>query len=874
MKNFWKRGFALFLAMILVLALSVPALAEEPLEPEQTEEPLPTEEPAPTEEPKLLVGGEDASPEEPDPCVELYVSKEGDDEKGSGSQTAPFASLARAAEEANKTPEQPVLILVLTDLEAKRVARFTGRDVTIQAAEKPVTVTRAEGFEPAKDKDGGWYNPAMIELRAPENSKLTAGKLSLVNVILDDAGRHEGSLFETAQEPAPAEEPTEAEAAEQPAEPETAEAQETEPAAAQDAAAPAEEPSAPAPADRRELVQEAIVSVGEGGSLTLSTGAELRNFGGRSAVSLGEKSSLCLEPESAIRDTEKAENTLPAIQAPESAKVETFKGSQLLERSEQPEEPALPEGLLDGSEEETGEEETGAETSLELSAPESITRLLDSSVLRYPVDYTLSFTLSERLKSLIEGAHNLGAEAEVSGTITLTLDERLTPDLAGCKLQSSVFELDGEPTQEGNKVVAKFKLKEDWAAHIDELTQPMTFTCGTNLSALDFKESTAEQDEYLVSTAKVSLEGTVSGRHIGPYDSTEKTAKTKMLGLGNATIVYDPNGGVGGPGQESNVSPQKEYPLKTEPAPTHEAVDGVPVVFLGWSETRLEKIYANGEEKPETVSTVSVKGVEELPDLLDNSVTVYAVYGYDTNGDGVADIDQVLATLSFDPNGGENAPDPIIHVVGSTESGDLGVNIPEQEPNRDYYTFVGWGETADATKSDKLYKYDSDKEGRRDIPVTQDKTLYAVWEKNYQINYDANGGSNAPAATVLLTQTKTGTDSSGNPTYTGRAQITDRVPTRSGYSFQGWATSRRGAAAYFAGDEVQISGGSVTLYAVWTRDGSGSSSSGGSGSSSSGGSGSGAPKTGDPGTGIYALLQGGSILGLCAVGIVLRRKRA
>ena len=422
MKNFWKRGFALFLAMILVLALSAPALAEEPSEPEQTEEPLPAEEPAPTEEPKLLIGGEDADREaEDDPCVELYVSREGDDEKGSGSQAAPFASLARAAEEANKTPEQPVLILVLTDLEAKRVARFTGRDVTIQAAEKPVTVTRAEGFEPDKDKDGGWYNPAMIELRTPENSKLTAGRLSLVKVILDDAGRHEGSLFETAQEPAPAEQPAEAEETEQPEE--SAEAQETEPAAAQDAAAPAEEENdTSAPADHRDLVQEAIVSVGEGGSLTLSTGAELRNFGGRSAVSLGEKSSLCLEPESAIRDTEKAENTLPAILAPESAKVETFKGAKLLERSERPEEPALPEGLLDGGEE-TGEEETGAETSLELRAPESITRLLDSSVLRYPVDYTLSFTLSERLKSLIEGAHNLGAEAEVSGTITLTLDE-------------------------------------------------------------------------------------------------------------------------------------------------------------------------------------------------------------------------------------------------------------------------------------------------------------------------------------------------------------------------------------------------------------------------------------------------------------------
>ncbi len=868
MKTMWKRGLALLFALALMLTLAVPALAEEPeSEPEGQV----------TGGVKHLGGGEEQTPEAE--YRELYVSKDGSDETGDGSEAAPFRSLARAAREANKTPEIPVYVLLLTDLEARETACFVGRELTIQAAAgTPVTVKRAQGFLPEKDEKGNVYNPAMVQLRAPSTGeRSTAGTLTLVGVVLDDAGRHEGSLFEAPATPAPVEPapaapeaaaaPVEMPAPEENAQPASVAApEESEDApAAEPAGEEPKEPAAEQP--HSDMVQDAIVSLDPGGSLILSTGAELRNFGGRSAVQLGEKGKLTLEAGSAIRDTQKVENERKAVSAPESATIETFEGAKLEERSPAPVAAEAP-AVLQAQE---GESQSDSAAALEFTAPETVTRIKDS-VLQYPVNYTLTFTVSERIKTLVETAHTLGAEAEVKGSIVITLDSRLTPDLSSCVLESSVFELDGEPKLDGSRITAQFKLKEDWAEHMEELTQPMTFTCSTTLSAMDFKASTAEQDEFLISTAMVSLEGKAEGRQIGPYDTPEKTAKTKMLGLGNAAIVYDPNGGVGGPAREDNVSPQKEYPLKTSPAPTHENVDGTPVVFLGWTETKDEKIYANGEDKPATVTTLAVHGVEELPDLLDNTQTVYAVYGYDTNGDGVADIDQVLATLRFDPNGGENAPEPIVHVVGSTESGDLGVNIPEQEPNRDYYTFLGWGESADATKNDKLYKYDSDKEGRRDIPVTQDKTLYAVWEKNYQINYDANGGTNAPAATVLLTQTKTGTDSKGNPVYTGRAVITSDAPTRSGYSFQGWATSRRGAAAYFDGDEVEISGGNVTLYAVWARSGSGSSTSGGSGSGA--GSGSKAPKTGDPGAGYYGFLLGGSALALGAAVTLWRKKKA
>ena len=130
--------------------------------------------------------------------VTLYVSKDGNDETGDGSESSPFQSLARAAKAADETPDRAVYILLMTDLEMKEAARFIGRNVSILAADKPVTLTRAKGFKTVKDAAGKDYNPAMIELRAPEGSEQKAGSLLLIDVILDDAGRHEGSVFEGA----------------------------------------------------------------------------------------------------------------------------------------------------------------------------------------------------------------------------------------------------------------------------------------------------------------------------------------------------------------------------------------------------------------------------------------------------------------------------------------------------------------------------------------------------------------------------------------------------------------------------------------------------------------------------------------------------
>ena len=71
---------------------------------------------------------------------------------------------------------------------------------------------------------------------------------------------------------------------------------------------------------------------------------------------------------------------------------------------------------------------------------------------------------------------------------------------------------------------------------------------------------------------------------------------------------------------------------------------------------------------------------------------------------------------------------------------------------------------------------------------------------SYAVKYNANGGSGAPGQ-----QTKW---------YGETLKLSTTKPTRTGYSFQGWATSASGSVAYAAGANY-TGNAAVTLYAVW-----------------------------------------------------------
>ena len=71
---------------------------------------------------------------------------------------------------------------------------------------------------------------------------------------------------------------------------------------------------------------------------------------------------------------------------------------------------------------------------------------------------------------------------------------------------------------------------------------------------------------------------------------------------------------------------------------------------------------------------------------------------------------------------------------------------------------------------------------------------------SYAVSYNANGGTGAPGQ-----QTKW---------YNEALTLSSTKPTRTGYTFQGWATSSGGSVAYAAGASYTSNAG-VTLYAVW-----------------------------------------------------------
>ena len=120
------------------------------------------------------------------------------------------------------------------------------------------------------------------------------------------------------------------------------------------------------------------------------------------------------------------------------------------------------------------------------------------------------------------------------------------------------------------------------------------------------------------------------------------------------TLVYDANGGSFGDKESvsvTNLSAEQEYDLwsaedDTQPVdtklPSHgtDSETGADVVFIGWTDdsSAQGKIYAAGQAYPYD-TTVTIPA-----DAENNTMTVYAVWGYDTNGDGIADATQVFIT--------------------------------------------------------------------------------------------------------------------------------------------------------------------------------------------------------------------------------------
>ena len=148
-------------------------------------------------------------------------------------------------------------------------------------------------------------------------------------------------------------------------------------------------------------------------------------------------------------------------------------------------------------------------------------------------------------------------------------------------------------------------------------------------------------------------------------------------------------------------------------------------------------------------------------------------------------------TVKFNANGGEGAPASQIKEHGTKLT--LTPDIPEKTG----FTFVEWNLKSDG--SGKGYKAGGsyDNEG--------DTTLYAIWEvTKYKVSYDANGGENAPSASVFE--------------YNSSTVISSAVPSRTGFNFLGWFTNADGTGTRYRAGETYAKNENLKLYASWDRE--------------------------------------------------------
>ena len=200
----------------------------------------------------------DTREDTPEPAAtDIYVSSTaGNDSNAGTTQNTAVATLEKAVQIA----PDGATIYVMSNLTMTKCARFYSKSLTITSlGDATYTITRGDNFAQQQDNARSTYNPAMIEVQT--NGDKPAG-LTLTNIILDDDGKHMGTVFAQAS-------------------------------------------SAEDHGDNTVYVQDAIIASNATVpcTITLGEGAILRNFGGMSAVRVTERAKLVMKSDSKIEDT-------------------------------------------------------------------------------------------------------------------------------------------------------------------------------------------------------------------------------------------------------------------------------------------------------------------------------------------------------------------------------------------------------------------------------------------------------------------------------------------------------------------------------------------------------------------------------------------
>ena len=110
------------------------------------------------------------------------------------------------------------------------------------------------------------------------------------------------------------------------------------------------------------------------------------------------------------------------------------------------------------------------------------------------------------------------------------------------------------------------------------------------------------------------------------------------------------------------------------------------------------------------------------------------------------------------------------------------------QPAKAHYRFTVWTTNPDGTG-------DSYKPGETVTSIPENTTLYPQWEARHVLRYDMNGGDGQYEDSDLP------------------ADVTDTVPTREGYEFDGWTID---GVKVDSGESVEDNGSDATVVAQWT----------------------------------------------------------
>ena len=150
-----------------------------------------------------------------------------------------------------------------------------------------------------------------------------------------------------------------------------------------------------------------------------------------------------------------------------------------------------------------------------------------------------------------------------------------------------------------------------------------------------------------------------------------------------------------------------------------------------------------------------------------------------------------IYTIAYGATGGENAP------ASQEKTHNVTLVLSSERPTRNGYTFIGWSTSSAATSASY--------QPGGNFTTNANTTLYAVWRADtYIVTYDVNGGS--------------GTVSSQTKTHDVALALRTNRPTRTGYTFLGWATNSASTVAeYQPGDSFTLNA-ETTLFAVWQEN--------------------------------------------------------